>query len=873
MSGSARDDDPVDSASARADALYRRGLAENSAGRPLRARRLLERAAAELDGAESAPGSAAEHSEPEQALRRRIALAVATAESELNGLDSGLRALTSVADYVERTGDDGTGVLLQLHLGYMKVRGGNFTDGLAHLDSAVELLEHADPRSGCNILLNRGMVHVYLGELSLARADYQLAVRQAQGAGLLVEEVKARHNLGEVEFYAGNLALALKLMDEAAGLDAEVSPAVALVDRAKVLIEAGLHREADEALLRAGIQFRSERLWKDVGEVELARAECALLDGEINAARRLAGSARTRFRRRANDRWRRDAELVLLQADLAAGRPGAKLVPPALRLAEEFRRDGLATRSRTAQLIAAEALLRADRVSQAHAVATEAGAIRPSDPISARLHTRLVRSKLQLAAGRRADARREIRTGRAELIRYRARFGSIDLQTSSAVHGRQLAELDLSLALGDGNPAAVLSAAEQWRAISNRLRPVVAPADPVVARLLAELRQAAEELRQLESDSTAAARAARLRHRMGEVQQLLRARSWQAEGNGEVTEPAGSEEIVAGLQRCDAAFVCYLESGGTLSALTLDRSGRSAVIPLAAAATVHELVRRIRADLDVLANERLPQAIAGAVRTSLGRALGRLEDALVRPLGLAVGRMVIAPTGTLGTVPWNLLPSLTSVPVVVTASASTWLQAIAPAPSGRPTSVAAFAGPDLAQSPQEVLAVADCWPGAAVHLGALASRETLRTAIAADTVVHVAAHGRHQPENPLFSSIRLADGPVFAYEFDGSAAEHVVLSACELGQATIRPGDETLGLTSVLLHLGTRSVVSGVARVHDDVAGLVMARYHRLLAAGVDSSSALAESTAAAAAGDRPAPFVCFGSSWRPAGQPSVEGG
>jgi CHAT domain-containing protein len=79
--------------------------------------------------------------------------------------------------------------------------------------------------------------------------------------------------------------------------------------------------------------------------------------------------------------------------------------------------------------------------------------------------------------------------------------------------------------------------------------------------------------------------------------------------------------------------------------------------------------------------------------------------------------------------------------------------------------------------------------------------------------------------------------------------------------ATIRPGDEALGLTSVLLRLGTRSVIAGVARVDDDIAAEVMAAYHRELAAGHDSAEALA-----AALPDRldpPAPFGCFGGDWR----------
>ena len=116
-------------------------------------------------------------------------------------------------------------------------------------------------------------------------------------------------------------------MDEVLELEADVSAAVILLDRARVMIEAGLHRDADASLRQAGELFRAARLFKDVGEVELARAECALLDGEVAAARRLASSARDRFRRRGNERWRRDAELLLLQADLAAGRPGRAAGP------------------------------------------------------------------------------------------------------------------------------------------------------------------------------------------------------------------------------------------------------------------------------------------------------------------------------------------------------------------------------------------------------------------------------------------------------------------------------------------------------------------------------------------------------------------
>jgi len=123
--------------------------------------------------------------------------------------------------------------------------------------------------------------------------------------------------------------------------------------------------------------------------------------------------------------------------------------------------------------------------------------------------------------------------------------------------------------------------------------------------------------------------------------------------------------------------------------------------------------------------------------------------------------------------------------------------------------------------------------------------------------VHVAAHGTHVTQNPLFSSLRLADGPLFAYELEApNVPLHVVLSACELGQVTVRPGEEALGLTSVLLQLGVRCVVAGVADVNDDLAAEVMLDYHRQLASGSDTAAALAD---AIAASGTVVPFVCFG--------------
>jgi CHAT domain-containing protein len=101
------------------------------------------------------------------------------------------------------------------------------------------------------------------------------------------------------------------------------------------------------------------------------------------------------------------------------------------------------------------------------------------------------------------------------------------------------------------------------------------------------------------------------------------------------------------------------------------------------------------------------------------------------------------------------------------------------------------------------------------------------------------------------------------------APAHVVLSACDVGRTVVRPGDEILGFTAALLHLGTTTVISSVSRVDDETALATMTAYHRALSTGLRPAEALAlagvhagpaETTAGDLAGGAPlAPFVCFG--------------
>ena len=793
-----------------------------------------------------------------QRVRVRLLVLLSNMEYEVGGPTRSGEPLAAAADLAGAVrADDLAFVIHQTH-GLQSLRSGAIDEALTHFGAAEPLLPSATDLDAAKMLLNRGVVNLERLDLPAARRDFARCLDRTAGrTELLTLAMMATHNLGWVEHLEGNLPAALRRMSEAAELGGGAAPAVALLDRARVLIEAGLTDEADATLRAAAEQFRQGRAWASLAEAELSGAQVALLTQRFDLARRLAGSARRRFRRRGNEPWRRRAELVLLAGDLGAGRPPGLLIGPALRLADELAAEELTTYAEAARLLGCEALLAAGRRAEAAAVFATVAPPRRTDIIELRLQQRTVAARLAQADGDVAGAARQVRRGLDELVGYQAQFGSVDLQTASALHGRRLAALDLELALGTGRPAEVFAALERGRAQSRRLVPVTPPAGASAASLV-ELRRLTSTLHEIGADPARRAEAQAVRERVSRVTGQLRGLSWQSVGLKPAHAGAGLLQVREQLAAQGRQLVMLGRHGDELVAVLL-ADGRPRLVRLRGAGHVNALARTVRADLDVVARSRLPETLRTSATASATHKLAELDALLLGSLGLPDAPLVVVPTADLSTLPWTCLPSLVGRPVEVAPTADAWWSRAGAEPL--PARVVALAGPDVPAATQEVQRVAATWPGTRVFAGPAATGQAFAEDGPTATIAHLAAHGHHVAQNPLFSSLDLADGPLFAYELDATQVPaHVVLSACELGQATVRPGEESLGLTSVLLQLGARCVVSGVAEVADELAAEVMVDYHRRLAAGSDSAVALADATAAAG---RPVPFVCFGAAVR----------
>lgn len=845
---------PALSLADRAARLHAAALVSSDDGHPAVAARQL-RAALRLIGPDAAadPPAIAR-------IRARLLISLAWAESERGRVEAGFRLLDEAEQHVPPAQRP----ILLAQRGLLLKRGGRNDLALRQYDEAVALLTstRSSPLDLVKVLNNRSLVHLEAGQIRLARADLRRCGQVAAKHELTLHVALSRVNLGCMDVLAGDLPSALRAFAAAQAEYERMAPgrlAALAVERARALVAAGLFTEADHELAGAIEQAAAQRLSHTYADAVQVRAEAALLAGRPDAAAQWARLARSLFLGRDNARRAALASLIELRADFAAaGQPGSAGPPGiagrAQALARRLTRLGLPEDARVAGLVAVRALMDAGRLDRSAAIAARYGAPGPLDRLDTRLLWRLARAELAAAGGRRDETSRHLLAGMNTLHRFRAQFGCLDLQTGAAVHGQDLARAGLAAALASGSPAAVYRWSERFRAQALLLPVPRPPDDPAAALAIEELRQARHSLRARE---LAGQSAGALRARVDRLQRRVRGYAWASPGQPGVSVPPLAQFSSIRDEVADAGLVMYLRDGLVLRALVV-AGGSARLRTLGEYAAAEEAVLRLRADLDAQAGRVPSGRVAAAVAAAARRDAGLLASAVLSPLLADIGErdLVVIPTGVLSTVPWAVLPGCAGRPVTVALSATAW-HAARRGPPVTPASTLLVAGPGNARGEAEVTAIAALHPCAAVLTGASATAAATLAGLGSAGIAHLAAHGQHQAENALFSTLELAGGPLLGYDLQRVARvpSMVVLSSCDLGLTDIRPGDETFGLVTALLAAGARTVVASVTRVADDTAMHAMVRYHRAIMAGIAAAPALA----AALDREPPAGFVCFG--------------
>ena len=660
-------------------------------------------------------------------------------------------------------------------------------------------------------LMNRGLVAGYLGATSAARADLTAAADAFDRLGDEIGAGAALHNLALASLIAGEPVRSLGEFDEAhrrladAGFPIELHAA----DHCEALLAVGLRHEAVE-LATAGV----EALEAAGGSLEAATQRLVLAGalahvGELDGARRHADEARAAFLAQGQEHRSLRAEVVRGGFDLGAGVAPRDVADRAEAAAERFGAAGLGEWRGEALLALARAALADGDAERGAAALSAHRRLAPPFP-------QLVeRSRLDAElAVRRGDLGRSLRSARAgvRLVeRERGLAASVELDDSLSDHVVALGCLGVGGLLATGRAREALRFAERasWLREEAPTGAVAVPASLVEHRAV---RRAIEEAENERRD------AAPLRRRERALRRAIRAersRRRAADGGRRV----GDVELPAG-----ATGRRYVVDGTGLRALDLvdGRVRATATCSLdELEACCRELTFRARR---ALAGRGGGRGALDAVADDVDRALGRPGD-----VGDRSTLLHLALDASVPTVPLGLLPSLRDRAWVHVARLAA--SDAGPAHGARPASpgpVVLVAGPDLDTAEAEVDLLARRHPGARALVGAAATCSAVVEAIDGASLVHVAAHSALNTQNPMFSSITLADGDLTVHQLAHvrRAPSTVVLASCESATA-VAVGATSIGLSSSLLRLGIARVVGTACEIPDlDVTSRVQRRLH-----------------------------------------------
>jgi tetratricopeptide (TPR) repeat protein len=765
---------------------------------------------------------------------------------------------------IDTTLKDVTGVeraRAQAQRGAILHRLGRLEEALVQYRTALSVLrQKGDLLWVQRVLSNRGYLRVHLGEHAGAIADLHEAEGLCQELGLDLSLGFVHQNLGFATAVAGDIPVALRYIDlaERCFLSHGSQLGSLLVDRAEVLLSARLVPEARDAAGQAVAACERTQQRAQLPEARLLLARAAQLDNDAATALREASRAAREFARLGQAEWAAIARVRVLTIRLQS-EPDLPVATARIQREIDASRGRWPGTELDIQLAAAECALAGGRTKQARALLTAASRRRHRGATLRRAAAWHAETLLRQTAGDRRGAISAARAGLRLLDAHASTLGATDLRAYASGHRRELVTLGLRMAFEYKRTERVFEWAELGRARHLYYPPARPPDDPDLAGSLAELRLTVREINERRRTGSSAHA---LQHRQLILERHIRDHHRRHSGD----KAAGTSRVnlsAVSAELGDAALLEFVELGESMHVVSVT-DGRARLTELGSTAAIRRLVDALPFALHRLVRPSANPAARAAAVSLVRDAAGQLDATLLAAVPhIAERPLVIVPTGPLQPLPWSILPSCTGRPVTVAPSAALWHSAREV--KARRAHVIAVAGPGLPGARAEAQAVAAVY-GTEALIDEDATVQAVSSALNRAALAHLATHGTVRGDNPLFSALQFADGPLMVYDLEKiqHAPHTVVVAACDTGRPVGPAGDELMGLSATFLAQGTAQLIASVVPIPDLDTAALMVAFHRRLATGEPAAAALAaaqadlyaqgENAMAIAAG-----FVCFG--------------
>lgn len=754
-------------------------------------------------------------------------------------------------------------------------------------DDALDLYKRAEsqfavagnPQDVAAALSNMAMVYSNLNEFQLALDTYTRARAHCERHSMPLLVLRADYNIAYLYYLRGEYTKALDLYRQAQeacdALGDRNRSALCDLDRSEMYLEINLSEEAGELGERALACFEQLGMNYEAGKAVTNVAIAASCLGEVGRAMDLFARARVLFGREQNHLWLALVdfyEALVLYRDGQYG-PARKMCLKAVAL---FARAGAPARAGLCELLLARLELHAGDLDAAERACVAAvDRLGDAAPPHLAYQGQLVLGLTREAQGDRESAFAAFRKAHRDLERLRSHLQAEDLKISFlkdklAVY-ESLVITCLALAPTPEHKEAAFGYIEgaKSRSLADLIAFRAATLQPRVPN------QASEDVRRLRHDLN-------WHYRQFELEEVSRDKHSAQRMENLRSGAAALEKTLSRsldeLRRTDGEFAAmqsgaaqslddiratlspgtmlleYYQARGRYYVCVLGRD-QLEILPVADAAKVRHLIALLQFQLSKFRLQ--PQylnAFAGPIRAATESHLRDLYTALVAPVrGLIDGaaRLVIVPHDILHGLPFHALFDGTryvidDFTVSYAPSASVYRLCSIKPPAA--VSGALIMGVSDALAPcidDEVRAVSAMLPGAQVFTGPEATSERLRTHGPSSRFIHLATHGLFRRDNPMFSSVRLGDGPLCVhdlYELQLSA-ELVTLSGCGTGLNAVVGGDELLGLVRGLLYAGAHSVLLTLWDAYDRSTAEFMQSFYGHLEAGVGKARAAQAAT------------------------------
>jgi CHAT domain-containing protein len=297
-----------------------------------------------------------------------------------------------------------------------------------------------------------------------------------------------------------------------------------------------------------------------------------------------------------------------------------------------------------------------------------------------------------------------------------------------------------------------------------------------------------------------------------------------------VTSPKTAE--IQKLLKPDETLLEYYTQGDNLFAFVLAHEGIKAVKLNGRGLT--DIIRNLR------------QAVQNPESNNYKSLSEELYNRIIAPVpgATAKANMIIVPHGALHYLPFNMLSNgkdylidRVSIRILPSASVMPFLANRQQAPLKK---VLILGNPDLGDpkmnlggAEAEAKTIQKIWPDSVLLLRKQATKSVVMKAGAQFRMIHIAAHGIFNAEQPLESALLLSpdpgnNGKLTVGELYETTlnADIITLSACETGLGKISNGDDVVGLTRGFLYAGAGSIVASLWPVPDTETMFLMNNFY-----------------------------------------------